>query len=135
MLIRSPAAQRSMANPKLLAVIEPLTGVPPGSHLSGRPPPGARGLDDGLDYKGQGMVPLDHPARGCGAVGVGCLAPAGDQGRCILQMHYGRRDPALARLHARHRPGWRYEGLARGRPFLRDLIGASGCASPLLESC
>ena len=34
------------------------TGVIPGSHLSGRPPPGSRSHDDDLDYEGQKVVPL-----------------------------------------------------------------------------
>lgn len=89
MLNRSPAAQRAVANPKLLTVIEPLTDVPPGRHLSGRPPPGARGLDDGLDYKGQDVVPLITRAGDAGLLVSDVWrrrmsAAEGDQGRFFL---------------------------------------------------
>ena len=75
------------------------TGVIPGSHLSGRPPPSDRLLDDELTFNGVGVEPL--------------LAEAGDvcffvsdlwhrrmpthpgaKGRFFLQAHYGRRDIA-----------------------------------------
>ncbi len=169
MLNRSPAAQKAVANPKLLAVIEPLigedchviantawrnpaghpgsregqhwhidagphvplpegvrwpaeiphpvfaigvhvylqdcaledgpTGVLPGSHLSGRAPPGARGLDDGLDYEGQGVVPLITRAGDAGLFVSDVWhrrmpAADNDHGRFFLQIHYGRRDIA-----------------------------------------
>ena len=169
MLNRSAAAQRTVANPKLLAVIEPLlgedchviantawrnpaghpgshggqnwhidagphvplpegvrwpsdiphpvfaigvhvylqdclledgpTGVIPGSHLSGRPPPGARSLDDTLDYEGRGVVPLIVRAGDAGLFVSDVWhrrmpTRDGDHGRFFLQIHYGRRDIA-----------------------------------------
>ena len=169
MLNRSPAAQRAVANPKLLAVIEPLlgedchiiantawrnpaghpgshggqnwhidagphvplpegtrwpkeiphpvfaigvhiylqdcaledgpTGVIPGSHLSGRPPPPRRLLDDDLDYEGQGVVPLITRAGDAGLFVSDVWhrrmpTRDGDHGRFFLQAHYGRRDIA-----------------------------------------
>ena len=75
------------------------TGVIPGSHKSGIPPPVDRVDDVTLDYQGQAMVPL---AASAGDV---CLfvsdvwhrrlpTGAGDKGRFFLQVHYGRRDIA-----------------------------------------
>jgi len=169
MLNRSAAAQRAVANPKLLALIEPLlgedchviantawrnpaghpgshggqawhidagphvplpegvrwpddiphpvfaigvhlylqdcaledgpTGVLPGSHLSGRHPPGARALDDDLDYEGQGVVPMITRAGDAGLFVSDVWhrrmpTRDGDHGRFFLQVHYGRRDIA-----------------------------------------
>ncbi|HEY3799043.1 MAG TPA: phytanoyl-CoA dioxygenase family protein [Caulobacteraceae bacterium] len=169
MLNRSPAAQRAVANPKLLAVIEPLlgedchviantawrnpaghpgshggqnwhidagphiplapgvrwpadiphpvfaigvhlylqdcaledgpTGVLPGSHLSGRHPPGSRIMDDELDYEGQRVVPLITKAGDAGLFVSDVWhrrmpTQDGDHGRFFLQVHYGRRDIA-----------------------------------------
>ena len=169
MLNRSAAAQRALANPKLLAVIEPLlgedchviantawrnpagqpgshggqnwhidagphiplpegvrwpgdiphpvfaigvhlylqecliedgpTGVLPGSHLSGRPPPFARALDDDLDYEGRKVVPLLTRAGDAGLFVSDVWhrrmpTREGDHGRFFLQIHYGRRDIA-----------------------------------------
>jgi ectoine hydroxylase-related dioxygenase (phytanoyl-CoA dioxygenase family) len=75
------------------------TGVIPGSHKSGSPPPRERYDDVELDYQGRKVVPL--PAR----AGDVCLFVSdawhrrlptrqGDQGRFFLQAHYGRRDIA-----------------------------------------
>jgi ectoine hydroxylase-related dioxygenase (phytanoyl-CoA dioxygenase family) len=169
MLNRSAAAQRAIAHPKLLAVIEPLlgedchviantawrnpagqpgshggrywhidagphiplppgvrwpadiahpvfaigvhiylqdcaledgpTGVIPGSHLSGRPPPMERRLDDDLDYEGQGVVPFIVRAGDAGLFVSDIWhrrmpTQDGDHGRFFLQVHYGRRDIA-----------------------------------------
>jgi ectoine hydroxylase-related dioxygenase (phytanoyl-CoA dioxygenase family) len=169
MLNRSAAAQRAVANPKLLAVLEPLlgedchviantawrnpaghpgshggqswhidagphlplpdgvrwptelphpvfavgvhlylqdcaledgaTGVLPGSHLSGRPPPWDRALDDTLVYEGCGVVPLLAQAGDAGLFVSDVWhrrmpTRDGDHGRCFLQIHYGRRDIA-----------------------------------------
>lgn len=169
MLNRSAAAQRAVANPKLLAVIEPLlgedchviantawrnpagqpgshggqhwhidagphvplpegvrwpahiphpvfavgvhlylqdcamadgpTGVIPGSHVSGRPPPVGKTLDEGLTYEGQGVVPLVARAGDAGLFVSDVWhrrMPTldGDAGRFFLQVHYGRREIA-----------------------------------------
>ena len=169
MLNRSPAAQRAVANPTVLAVIEPLlgedchviantawrnpadhpgsqdgqhwhidagphiplppgvrwpaeiphpvfavgvhlylqdcaledgpTGVIPGSHLSGRHPPGARGMDPDLDYEGQKVVPLITRTGDAGLFVSDVWhrrmpTQAGEHGRFFLQVHYGRRDIA-----------------------------------------
>jgi len=169
MLNRSAAAQRAVANPKLLAVIEPLlgedchviantawrnpagqpgahggqhwhidagphvplpegvrwpadiphpvfaigvhlflqdcaiedgpTGVIPGSHVSGRPPPASEALDDGLTYEGNGVVPLITRAGDAGLFVSDVWhrrmpTRDGDHGRFFLQIHYGRRDIA-----------------------------------------
>ena len=75
------------------------TGVIPGSHLSGRPPPVGRHLDPDLAYEGQGVVPLIAKA---GDVGLFVSdvwhrrMPTTDEdhGRFFLQVHYGRRDIA-----------------------------------------
>jgi len=75
------------------------TGVIPGSHKSGSPPPRDRYDDVELTYNGQPVVPLTARA------GDVCLfvsdawhrrlpTSAGDQGRFFLQVHYGRRDIA-----------------------------------------
>jgi ectoine hydroxylase-related dioxygenase (phytanoyl-CoA dioxygenase family) len=61
------------------------TGVIPGSHLSGRPPPFDRALDDALDYEGQKVVPLitragDRRATtagsSCRSTTVGAISPS-----------------------------------------------------------
>ena len=75
------------------------TGVIPGSHKSGTPPPPEQYDDVELAYQGRKVVPL--PAR----AGDVCLFVSdvwhrrlptrqGDQGRFFLQAHYGRRDIA-----------------------------------------
>ena len=75
------------------------TGVIPGSHRSGRPPPADRRDDVSLTCDGVGVLPLTAEA------GDVCLfvsdvwhrrlpAQAGDRGRFFLQAHYGRRDIA-----------------------------------------
>ena len=169
MLNRSPAAQKAVSNPRLLAVIEPLlgedchviantawrnpaghpgshggqnwhidagphlplppgvrwpkkiphpvfaigvhlylrdcaiedgpTGVIPGSHLSGQHPPGARSMDEDLDYNGQKVVPLLTRAGDAGLFVSDVWhrrmpARDGEHGRFFLQVHYGRRDIA-----------------------------------------
>jgi ectoine hydroxylase-related dioxygenase (phytanoyl-CoA dioxygenase family) len=75
------------------------TGVLPGSHLSGRPPPADRTFDDGLDYEGQKVVPLITRAGDAGLFVSDVWhrrTPTrdGDHGRFFLQVHYGRRDIA-----------------------------------------
>lgn len=75
------------------------TGVIPGSHKSGQPPPRDRFDDVSLSWKGIGVKPLVARA------GDVCLfvsdvwhrrlpAGEGDTGRYFLQVHYGRRDIA-----------------------------------------
>lgn len=75
------------------------TGVIPGSHKSGMPPPRERRDDVTLTWNGVGVKPL---VAGEGDV---CLfvsdvwhrrlpAGKGDSGRYFLQVHYGRRDIA-----------------------------------------
>ncbi len=75
------------------------TGVIPGSHKSGMPPPRDRYDDVSLSYQGQGVVPL------LASAGDVCLfvsdvwhrrlpPTAEDTGRYFLQAHYGRRDIA-----------------------------------------
>ena len=75
------------------------TGVIPGSHKSGMPPPRDRYDDVGLTCNGVGVKPLIAKA------GDVCLfvsdvwhrrlpAEPGDAGRFFLQAHYGRRDIA-----------------------------------------
>jgi ectoine hydroxylase-related dioxygenase (phytanoyl-CoA dioxygenase family) len=75
------------------------TGVLPGSHLSGRPPPGDRLLDDELDYEGRRIEPLIAQAGDAGLFVSDVWhrrmpTQAGDHGRFFLQVHYGRRDIA-----------------------------------------
>lgn len=75
------------------------TGVIPGSHKSGQPPPFDRYDDVGLTWQGQGVVPVICQA-GDVAMFVSDVwhrrlpTQAGDQGRLFLQVHYGRRDIA-----------------------------------------
>jgi hypothetical protein len=75
------------------------TGVIPGSHLSGRAPPGSRHHDDDLDYEGQKVVPLITKAGDAGLFVSDIWhrrmpTRDGDHGRFFLQAHYGRRDIA-----------------------------------------
>ncbi|MEL6981630.1 MAG: phytanoyl-CoA dioxygenase family protein [Actinomycetota bacterium] len=75
------------------------TGVIPGSHLSGRPPPSDRLDDPSLSYEGQDPVVLEA-AAGDVQVFVSDVwhrrmpTGPGDAGRFFLQVHYGRRDLA-----------------------------------------
>jgi ectoine hydroxylase-related dioxygenase (phytanoyl-CoA dioxygenase family) len=75
------------------------TGVIKGSHLSGRPPPLDRALDDTLDWEGESTTPLITRA-GDAALFVSDIwhrrmpTREGDHGRFFLQVHYGRRDIA-----------------------------------------
>lgn len=75
------------------------TGVIPCSHLSGRPPPAKRLMDDGLTFDNRGVTPILARA---GDVGLFVSdiwhrrmpTQPGDSGRFFLQVHYGRRDIA-----------------------------------------
>lgn len=75
------------------------TGVIPGSHRSGRFPPGKHAMDNDLEFEGQGVVPLLAKA-GDVAMFVSDIwhrrMPCGEtgNGRYFLQVHYGRRDIA-----------------------------------------
>jgi ectoine hydroxylase-related dioxygenase (phytanoyl-CoA dioxygenase family) len=75
------------------------TGVIPGSHRSGRPPPSARRDDVDLTFEGRGVLPLAARA-GDVALFVSDVwhrrlpTAEGDAGRFFLQAHYGRRDIA-----------------------------------------
>ena len=75
------------------------TGVVPGSHLSGRPPPPERLDDPHLDWEGRGPVALEAEA-GDVQLFVSDVwhrrmpTGPGDAGRFFLQVHYGRRDLA-----------------------------------------
>jgi hypothetical protein len=75
------------------------TGVLPGSHLSGRPPPAGRLLDDDLDYEGRRIEPLIARAGDAGLFVSDIWhrrmpTKTRDHGRFFLQVHYGRRDIA-----------------------------------------
>jgi Phytanoyl-CoA dioxygenase (PhyH) len=75
------------------------TGVIPGSHTSGQPPPRARLADADLEWDGRRAVPLVAEA-GDVALFVSDIwhrrLPLGpkDPGRMFIQCHYGRRDLA-----------------------------------------
>ncbi|MEE4301505.1 MAG: phytanoyl-CoA dioxygenase family protein [Pseudomonadales bacterium] len=75
------------------------TGVIPGSHRSGRPPPRERPFAMDLEYEGQRVLPLLARA-GDVALFVSDVwhrrlpTDEGDTGRFFLQAHYGRRDIA-----------------------------------------
>ena len=75
------------------------TGVIPGSHKSGQPPPRDRYRDVDLTCNGQSVVPI--VAKACDvALFVSDVwhrrlpASSEDSGRFFLQVHYGRRDIA-----------------------------------------
>jgi ectoine hydroxylase-related dioxygenase (phytanoyl-CoA dioxygenase family) len=75
------------------------TGVIPGSHRSGQPPPPDRHQDPELTWQGRPVHVLEARA-GDAALFVSDVwhrrmpAGPGDQGRFFLQVHYGRRDIA-----------------------------------------
>jgi hypothetical protein len=75
------------------------TGVIPGSHKSGQPPPRGRHADATLTWQGRGAVAL-AAAAGDVVLFVSDVwhrrlpALPGDAGRFFLQAHYGRRDLA-----------------------------------------
>ena len=105
------------------------TGVLPGSHLSGRSPPHGRALDDGLDYEGQGVVPLLTQAGDAGLFVSDVWhrrmpTGAGDHGRFFLQVHYGRRDIAQRLLPTAEVNSLSPEAIARaGSERERRVIG------------
>jgi ectoine hydroxylase-related dioxygenase (phytanoyl-CoA dioxygenase family) len=96
------------------------TGVIPGSHLSGRPPPKGRHLDDGLTYEGRGVVPFVVQAGDAGLFVSDVWhrrmpTRDGDHGRFFLQVHYGRRDIAQRILTTRESHQLSPEALARAK--------------------
>jgi hypothetical protein len=75
------------------------TGVIPGSHRSGQPPPLEQAADMGLEWDGRGVVPLLAEAGDVALFASDIwhrrLPPGeGDPGRMFIQCHYGRRDLA-----------------------------------------
>jgi hypothetical protein len=105
------------------------TGVIPGSHLSGRPPPPGRHLDPDLTYEGRGVVPLLAKA-GDAALFVSDVwhrrmpTRDGDHGRSFLQVHYGRRDIAQRILTTAQANQLSPEAVARaGTERERRVIG------------
>jgi Phytanoyl-CoA dioxygenase (PhyH) len=73
------------------------TGVIPGSHTSGRPPPIEQLADVTLEWEGHSAVPLvanaGDVALFASDIWHSRLPPAsGDPGRFFIQCHYGRRD-------------------------------------------
>jgi ectoine hydroxylase-related dioxygenase (phytanoyl-CoA dioxygenase family) len=105
------------------------TGVIPGSHLSGRPPPPGRHLDPDLTYEGRGVVPLLAKA-GDAALFVSDVwhrrmpTRDGDHGRFFLQVHYGRRDIAQRILTTAQANQLSPEAVARaGTERERRVIG------------
>ena len=105
------------------------TGVLPGSHLSGRPPPSDRIFDDTLDYEGQGVTPLITRAGDAGLFVSDVWhrrmpTQDGDHGRFFLQIHYGRRDIAQRLVPTAERNQLSAEAIARAdSERARRLIG------------
>src|SRR6185437_9304296 len=69
-------------------------GVIPYSHLSGRPPPAERRLDDDLTWEGRGVTPFIVKAGDAGLFVSDIWhrrmpTRDGDHGRFFLQVHYG----------------------------------------------
>jgi len=105
------------------------TGVIPGSHKSGSPPPPEQYDDVELDYQGRKVVPLPASA------GDVCLFVSdawhrrlptrqGDRGRFFLQAHYGRRDIAQRVLSTSETNQISAQALARARSDReRTLLG------------
>ena len=105
------------------------TGVLPGSHLSGRPPPPGRHLDDDLDYEGARVTPLITRAGDAGLFVSDVWhrrmpTGDGDHGRFFLQIHYGRRDIAQRLLPTRESNQLTAEAIARAATEReRQVIG------------
>jgi hypothetical protein len=105
------------------------TGVIPGSHLSGRPPPSGRLMDPELDYEGRGVEPLIAKAGDAGLFVSDVWhrrmpTRDGDHGRFFLQVHYGRRDIAQRLLTTAQSNQLSPEAIARARTEReRRLIG------------
>lgn len=105
------------------------TGVIPGSHLSGRPPPRDRPYDANLDFEGQGVVPLLTQAGDAGFFVSDIWhrrmpTAEGDHGRFFLQAHYGRRDIAQRLLPTSEANQLSAEARARAStPRERTVVG------------
>lgn len=105
------------------------TGVIPGSHLSGRPPPRDRAFDETLDWEGRGVTPLLTKAGDAGFFVSDVWhrrmpTRDGDHGRFFLQAHYGRRDIAQRLLPTSDANHLSDEALARAEtPRQRTVIG------------
>jgi ectoine hydroxylase-related dioxygenase (phytanoyl-CoA dioxygenase family) len=105
------------------------TGVIPGSHLSGRPPPPGRHLDADLEFEGRGVVPLIAKAGDAGLFVSDIWhrrmpTQPGDHGRFFLQVHYGRRDIAQRLLTTAQSNQLSPEAIARaGTERERRVIG------------
>jgi hypothetical protein len=105
------------------------TGVLPGSHLSGRPPPLGRHLDDDLDFEGQRVTPFIVRAGDAGLFVSDIWhrrmpTRDGDHGRFFLQVHYGRRDIAQRLLTTAQSNQLSPEAIARaGTERERRVIG------------
>ena len=105
------------------------TGVLPRSHLSGRPPPPGRHMDDDLDYEGARVTPLITRAGDAGLFVSDVWhrrMPTldGDHGRFFLQIHYGRRDIAQRLLPTSESNPLSDEAIARATTDReRRLIG------------
>lgn len=105
------------------------TGVIPGSHRSGQPPPMDRLHDAGLTWQGREPVVLEARA-GDAALFVSDVwhrrmpCGPGDAGRLFLQIHYGRRDLAQRLRTTADVNQLSAEAIARaGTPRERSVIG------------
>ncbi|HXA41166.1 MAG TPA: phytanoyl-CoA dioxygenase family protein [Phenylobacterium sp.] len=105
------------------------TAVIPGSHLSGRPPPPGRHLDDDLEFEGRGVRPFIVRAGDAGLFVSDIWhrrmpTQPGDHGRFFLQVHYGRRDIAQRILTTAQSNQLSPEAIARaGTERERRVIG------------
>jgi len=105
------------------------TGVIPYSHLSGRPPPAERRLDDDLTWEGRGVTPFIVKAGDAGLFVSDIWhrrmpTRDGDHGRFFLQVHYGRRDIAQRILTTVQSNQLSPEAIARAEtPRQRRVIG------------
>jgi hypothetical protein len=105
------------------------TGVLPGTHLSGRPPPFEQRLDDELEYEGRRVTPLITQAGDAGLFVSDVWhrrlpTRDGDHGRFFLQVHYGRRDIAQRLLTTAEVNQLSPEAIARaGSSRERRVIG------------
>ena len=105
------------------------TGVIPGSHRSGQPPPRDRLHDPELDWQGQRPVTLAAHA-GDAVLFVSDVwhrrmpTGPGDTGRFFLQIHYGRRDLAQRLRLTEHANSLSAEAIARATTSReRSVIG------------